>query len=261
MNLVQAAGLSYYQFEHFGSGVTQGIFTRNGGISPAQWGSLNLGGTNGDARAHVVENRKRIFEVMGRPVETIFDVWQVHGTRVICASEARPLDSPHQEADAILTDRSEITLFMRFADCVPIFLYEPVKHVIGVVHAGWKGTLNEVAGVAVRCMQENYGVDVRNILAGIGPSICANHYEVGPEVEAQTRAVFANDSNQILKYPQGRPHLDLWMANRVILEACGVEPEHIEVAGICTAENLGDWYSHRGEHGKTGRFGALLALK
>lgn len=139
MKLTQVDGLTYYQFENFGSGVTQGIFTRQGGVSPGHWGSLNLGGTNGDDRANVVENRRRIFEAVGRPVELIFDVWQVHGTRVICTNEARPLDSPHPEADAILTDQVGISLFMRFADCVPIFLYDPVKQVIGIVHAGGKG--------------------------------------------------------------------------------------------------------------------------
>ena len=137
-----------------GSEVKQAFFTRHGGVSPAPWASLNQGGLSGDARANVVENRRRIFEHFGRPVESIFDVWQVHSGRVVCSDSPRPLQEPHQKADAILTDRSDVTLMMRFADCVPILFYDPIRRVVGIAHAGWQGTLVKIAGEVVKRMQQ-----------------------------------------------------------------------------------------------------------
>jgi YfiH family protein len=261
MAFFESNGLRAYQFELFQDcDIVQGIFTRRGGISPAPWASLNLGGTVGDERANVVENRRRIFAWAERPVESIFDVWQVHGTKVVCSREPRPLDSPHQPADAILTDNPEITLFMRFADCVPIFLHDPQRKVVGVVHAGWKGTVNKIVAAAILAMQSEYNCAPENILAGIGPSISRSQYEVGLEVVEQVKLAFDGNSTQMLDENSGRTFLDLWQANRCTLEDCGLRPEHIQIAGICTAQNMQDWFSHRGEKGKTGRFGALIAL-
>ncbi|TLM98678.1 hypothetical protein FDZ73_23070, partial [bacterium] len=92
MNTKQSGSLSYFEFESFkGLDVDVRFYTRHGGVSPAPWSSLNQGGTVGDSRENVVENRRRIFEDIARPVESIFDVWQVHGTKVICTSMPRSL--------------------------------------------------------------------------------------------------------------------------------------------------------------------------
>jgi YfiH family protein len=252
-------GLRYYAFESFpAADITHGIFCRKGGVSPDHWSSLNLGGTNGDSRANVIENRKRIFDAMRREVESIFDVWQVHGVETICTDMPRPLDSAHHQADIILTDKPEITLFMRFADCVPIFLYDPKRRVIGIVHAGWQGTVKKAASVAVMKMISNYGCIAKNILAGIGPSIGPHHYEIGADVEHRVRNAFQSEAGRLLTQKEGSWYFDLWQANRLNLENAGITS--IELAEICTACNTEDWYSHRAENGKTGRFGALLAM-
>ncbi len=96
-------------------------------------------------------------------------------------------------------------------------------------------------------------------MAAIGPSIGVDHYEVGPDVISQVEQSFGPDANRLIELRDGRTHLDLWAANRIQLEKSGVEK--IEVAGLCTACHLDDWFSHRGEKGKTGRFGALIALQ
>lgn len=260
MPFIESGELKRFQFDLLAqSEIAQGIFTRRGGISPHPWRSLNLGGTVGDARENVVENRKRIFDLVEQPVESIFDSWQVHGSRVVCTNEPRPLESKHIQADAILTDAPRVTLFMRFADCVPIFLYDPVKRVIGIAHAGWLGTINGIAEKVVRTMMARYGCSPADIRAGIGPSIGVDHYPVGQDLTAATMRAFGERANQILMEKDGKTHLDLWAANRLSLQAAGVK--QIEIAGVCTACNLDDWYSHRGENGKTGRFGALLALR
>jgi len=255
----EADGLRYFTFDLFDRyQLAHGVFTRLGGVSPVPWASLNLGGTVGDSREHVIENRRRIFAHFDRPVESLFDSWQVHGTHVLCVEQPRPLDSPHQKADAILTDRPEITLLMRFADCVPIYLFDPSKRVIGLVHAGWRGTVDKAARAAVEQMTARYGSSPADILAGIGPSICVEHYPVGAEVENAARLAFGEKASLVLWRKNGVVHFDLWRANQQVLEDCGVR--QIEQSGLCTFCNNEEWYSHRAENGRTGRFGALLAL-
>lgn len=260
MPIVERNGLRFFTFETFPEDqIVQGIYSRQGGVSPRPWASLNLGGLNGDSRENVIENRRRIFQSIDRPVESLFDVWQVHSADVICTSQPRPLDSPHRKADAIATSQRTITLFMRFADCVPVFFYDPERQVVAMAHAGWQGTVKNIVAQTVRTMQERYGCDVANILAGIGPSIGPDHYEVGADVVDRVRAVLEDRAEEVLQPHHGRHQLDLWKTNQILLEQAGVQ--HIEIAGICTACHTEDWYSHRAEQGNTGRFGAILALR
>lgn len=260
MSFQQQNTLRYYTFESLQfPEVVQGIFTRNGGVSPAPWASLNLGGTVGDTRANVIENRRRIFELIQRPVETIFDSWQVHGDYVLITNRPRPLDEPHTKADAIVTNRPEVTLLMRFADCVPILFYDPAHAVVGIAHAGWQGTVKKIAAAVIRTMAEAYGSQPEEVIAGIGPSIGPDHYEVGEDVIARVWQSFGADAPEVLIHANGRVKFDLWKANRLVLEQAGVR--QIEVAGLCTACHNHDWYSHRKEAGRTGRFAAVIALK
>lgn len=260
MSFIEKDGLRYYQFELLESEkLVQGIFTRKGGISPSPWDSLNLGGTVGDSRENTIENRLRLFNTVGRRVNSLFDVWQVHGKEIVCSSVPRPLETPHQKADGIFTDNSEITLLMRFADCVPIFMYDPIQKVAGIVHAGWQGTVKKIAQVAVQIMKEKYNSQPENILAGIGPSIGPDHYEIGKDVVEKVQLAFAGDATGLLRRDNEKMYFDLWTANSLTLQQAGVK--NIQISGICTACNPEDWYSHRGENGKTGRFAAILAIK
>lgn len=251
-------GLTYFHFELFKDlDISYGIFTRHGGVSPQPWDSLNLGGTVGDSREHVIENRARIFNAIGRPVESIFDAWQVHGTHALRADAPRPLDQPHERADIILTDQPQVTLLGRFADCVPILLVDPVHRGLCIAHAGWQGTINQVSRHAVSAMQKEFGSRPIEILAGIGPSICRDCYQVGEDVAQALHA--AGGKSKYLTPKDGRYQLDLWMMNKDQLISAGLDAAKVEIAGICTAENTHDWYSHRAEKGRTGRFCAVMA--
>jgi YfiH family protein len=255
----QHESLRFYQFETLAfPGVVQAIFTRHGGVSPDPWRSLNVGGTVGDDAERVVENRQRSFRVFDRDMDSIHDVWQVHSAEVVQARAPCRDRSPSQ-ADAIITDNPQVTLFMRFADCVPIMLYDPARRAIGLVHAGWMGTVRGTARAAVEAMIEAYHTDPRDLQAGIGPSIGPDHYAVGSDVVALVEKAFGAQAERHLQVRDGRTHLDLWSANEAILESCGVRS--IEVAEICTACHVEDWFSHRREHGVTGRFGALIGLR
>jgi copper oxidase (laccase) domain-containing protein len=107
-------------------------------------------------------------------------------------------------------------------------------------------------------MQQRYGSTSKDIRAGIGPSIGPDHYEVGSDVVDQVTQTFGCDASSLLSKGAGRVKFDLWAANRLLLERAGVG--QVEVAGLCTACHTEDWYSHRAEKGRTGRFGAIIAL-
>lgn len=259
MGFRQSGLIRYYCCDELPSKeLVHGIFTRRGGVSPAPWDSLNLGGMSGDDKANVIENRRRIFDAVGLPVESIYDAWQVHGTNVICTEKPRPLEVAHLRADAIFTNTPGVTLFQRFADCVPIFLYDPVHRVIGMVHAGWIGTVQRLARISVKAMEEKYNSVPEDIQAVIGPSIGPDHYQIGVDVEKKVRNSFGLASEDLLIHKDRKMLLNLWQANLYSLRDAGIK--NIYITGICTACNLEDWYSHRGEHGNTGRFGALIAL-
>jgi YfiH family protein len=264
MPFYNSENIRYFVFDTFtDAGVVNAVFTRRGGLSPRPWDSLNVGATVGDEFDRVIENRKRSFRALQRPFDSMYDVWQVHGKEVVCAQSPRPPKQKHLQADAIVTDRPEVTIFMRFADCVPIFLFDPMRKVVGLIHAGWRGTIERVAGQTVKVMRDKYLCSTENILAGIGPSIGAHHYEVGSEVEKQVQTSFGAAVSEVLHESvrsgvENGVKFDLWRANEIILEQVGVR--RIEVSGICTACHLEDWYSHRAERGRTGRFGALIAL-
>ena len=249
-------GLRYYQFDSLRT--CHALFTRHGGASPQPWASLNVGGTVGDDLDRVRKNRQLSFRARDRPPESIFDVWQVHSADVVCARAPRPEGESIRQADVILTDKPEVSLFMRFADCVPILAHDPRRGVVGVAHAGWMGTLRDVAGSMVRAMETNYNSNPADILACIGPSIGPDHYEIGADVILQVMQKFGDDSEKVLHSVNGKIHFDLWKTNQTLLEQAGVGK--IEVAGICTACHTDDWFSHRAEKGRTGRFGSLISL-
>jgi len=260
-------GIRYFTFSSFAqAGIEHAIFTRRGGLSQDPWTSLNVGGTVGDDPDHVIQNRQKAFGAVRRQPETIYDVWQVHSREVVCTDEPRPAGKQHLKADAILTDQPSVSLFMRFADCVPILLADPKQGVVGLVHAGWKGTTLRVAEAAVKKMHDQYGSKPADIMAGIGPSIGAHHYPVGQDVIENVVQCFGSQAHRYLFNLDGgtwkdgnfQAKFDLWAANKAILEESGVSA--IEVSGLCTACHTDDWYSHRAEHGKTGRFGAIIGF-
>lgn len=259
MSFQQNEGIRYFQFETLQP--RHAIFTRHGGLSPEPWASLNVGGTVGDEAKRVRANRNLSLKVLDCPPDSVFDVWQVHGAEVICANAPRPDHESVQQADIIITDNSELTLYMRFADCVPILAHDPKQSVIAIAHAGWQGTLRNVAASMVNAMQKQYGSQPADIIAGIGPSIGPDHYEIGSDVIVKVMEKFGDEAEalKLLRSDKGRIYFDLWKTNKLLLERAGVC--QVEVAEICTACHTDDWFSHRAEKGRTGRFGALISLR
>lgn len=258
MSFRSVGDIRFFQFEQLGHNLVHAIFTRWGGVSPEPWASLNLGSTVGDNLNCVQENRRLALAALERNPASVYDVWQVHGVEVVIAEAPRSSEVPHMQADAILTDKPGLTLMMRFADCVPILLRDPVRKVVGIAHAGWMGTVRGTVRYTIEAMQKRYRSNPIDIQAAIGPSIGPDHYEVGSDVVSQVKQTFGKDSAKLLSADIGQTRFDLWAANQLLLEQAGVR--NIEVAGLCTACHTEDWYSHRAEKGRTGRFGAIIAL-
>lgn len=254
----QSGPIRFFQFESLAHpSLVHAIFTRRGGTSPPPWKSLNVGGTVGDDWERVRENRRLAFEAVGRNPASMYDVWQVHSAEAIVVRKPRGQE-PICRADIMVTDSPRVSLFMRFADCVPVLLFDPGRRVIALAHAGWVGTVRKAVLVAMQTLREVYGTNPGDITAGLGPSIGPDHYPVGQDVLGQVRAAFGSKAEKYLTSIDGQVHFDLWTANYDLLRQAGAES--VEVAGLCTACDPAQWFSHRAEHGVTGRFGALLGL-
>lgn len=260
MQRIVNSGPVYYRFEQWLAATppTHGIFTRLGGVSAKPWDSLNVGSTVGDDPADVMRNKQLMIEALGLDPGQTCTVWQVHGNTTLVMNEPSMNGSVLQQADGMVTDKPGLALVMRFADCVPLLFYDPVKQVIGMAHAGWRGTVAGAGPSVIRKMQEVYGSKPSDIEAAIGPSIGPDYYQVGAEVVEAVRKAFGVIDNLVIHATDGSAYLNLWEANRIALLECGVGK--IEVAGICTASNTAEFYSHRAERGRTGRFGAVMAL-
>ncbi len=259
MKIVQANnGLSYLSFpETRLSEVAHGFFTRNGGVSPHPFDSLNLSISTGDTRENVRKNRDLLFPAIDRQPGSMFDVWQVHSATNIFSDKPRGNEEPIK-ADAIFTNNPGVTLLMRFADCVPILIYDPVRKVVGIIHAGWQGTVKQIAKKAIVQLTEEYGCNPEDIQAVIGPAIGAHHYQIGEEVHHQAIPLFKNVQGVIDKTTDGHVTLNLPLANEVLLKQTGVRS--VLQSQICTACDTENWYSHRAEKGQTGRFAAVIGL-
>jgi YfiH family protein len=218
-----------------------------------------MGGNVGDDPQAVRRNHELMYAALDLDEACACSVWQIHGADVILAS--KPVQGRRwlALADAMITDRPGAALAMRFADCTPLLFHDPVQGVVGMAHAGWRGTVQGIGAAVVRALSRSFGCKPANIQAGIGPSIGPRRYQVGAEVVEAVRTYFGTTDGLIRRAAaDGSAYLDLWAANRLDLERAGVE--QIEVAGICTAEHTDEFYSHRAEHGRTGRFSAVIAL-
>ncbi len=260
MNARENAGIKYFQFESLISkNLTQAVFSRHGGVSPVPWNSLNLGNTVGDDSTRVEENKNKLLSSIGYITNQLAQIRQVHSAHVEVVDKPVNRNAVLAQGDAMISNTTGLLMLMRFADCVPIMFFDPVNKAAGIAHAGWKGTVKEVAISAVSKMEKQFGTNPSDLIVGIGPSIGPDHYEIGEDVVEEVKRTFPHRWDQILITVFDRVKLDLWEANRISLKKAGVK--HIETAKICTACNVNDWYSHRGEKGKTGRFAAVIGLK
>jgi len=251
-----ANGVVTYHFAQLaGMPVTAHVATRHGGVSPAPWSTLNFSIVRGDEPARVAENHMRLAAALGYTRANLVTCTQVHGTG-IAKVDGSDAGTKQTGCDGLMTDTLGLPLGLVFGDCVPVLLYDRVRNVLGVVHAGWRGTVNGAAAALLWAMQAGYSTQPGNVCACIGPSIGPASYAVGDEVLQMAQASLPN-ADDLFTWPQGHdanPHFDLWRANASQLEAEGVPAAQIEIAAIDTAQTTNDFFSHRAEHGRCGLF-------
>ncbi len=232
------------------------ITTREGGFSSGDFAGLNLGFHVGDDAEIVRRNRRALAETMDYDAENLVAAQQVHGAHcaVVDSSHvgrgALDWESALPATDAIVTAQSGVPLLILVADCAPILLVDPIARVVAVVHAGWRGALGGVAANAVTQM-ETLGAHASDIRAGIGPCLCPRNLEVGAEVET----MFGDKS--VLEARGEKYLLDLRGLIQRDLQSVGVN--RIETSDICPKDD-GNFFSHRGQNGKAGRFGIVAWL-
>jgi len=248
----------YYQFESLAArGVPHGVFTRLGGRSAAPYASLNVGHTVGDDHDAVEANHALVYAALGVEPRRVVTAHQVHGHHVAVVSGLEG-GSVVPVTDGLATAEPGLLLMMRFADCLPVLLYDERRRAVGLAHAGWRGTMADVAGHTVRAMQAAFGSDPADLVAALGPGIGPCCYQVGEEVIRAAAAAFPASAGVLRRQADGSTHFDLIGANRWQLRRAGVA--RCEAAPLCTACDVGEFYSHRAEAGRTGRFAVLLGL-
>ncbi len=256
--VAHANGVITYTWTRFASLPVQAhVTTRHGGVSPPPWNTLNFSVRRGDAPDRVQENLRRLCAALALQPEDLVRTQQVHGTRIAQVTWA-DAGSLQEDADGLVTDAVGLPLFLVFADCVPVVLYDPAHHVLAACHAGWRGTVDGIAAAALEAMVAVYDTDPAQVWAGIGPSIGPESYPVGPEVVELARARLHRAERFLHRNGREQVHFDLWEANAAQLVEAGVPRAQIEIAGIDTAQNTQDFFSHRAEQGRCGLF-ALVA--
>jgi YfiH family protein len=245
-------------------GVPHAFSTRHGGTSPPPFDSLNLGNPSGcdvqDDSARIQANYARLHDAIGCAGRARCSVHQVHGRDVADVYRDRPFESG-QKADALVGDDPARVLAVRVADCVPILVATDDGRTVAVIHAGWRGVVADIVTATVDALRRRRpDVGPGRLVAAIGPCIGADAFEVGPEVLAAFARAFGADAPaQRRAGDDGKGYANLREGVRRQLVAAGVPREQIDVTDRCTVRDAADFYSHRRDHGITGRLAALIA--
>jgi YfiH family protein len=242
-------GVCFYQFPNlakFGA-INHGIFTRHNGCSQGPFQSLNIAGGIGDNEKNVHKNRRIISRcIQGR--QLVF-ADQVHGDHVLVVEKnpTAPL-----VGDAMVTNLRQQFLVIQVADCQAVMLYDPDRQVVANIHAGWRGSIQNIIGHTLKQMENRFGCRAHHVVAGIGPSLgpcCAEFVNYIREIP-----------EKFWKYKDACHHFDFWAVSRDQLLEAGVPGKNINTAGICTKCNQNMFFSYR-RQGTTGRFAAVIGLR
>lgn len=246
-------------------GVCAAFSSRQGGKSAVPYDSLNLGLHVGDQHETVLSNRQRFLHALELELDDVVCCQQVHGSQVAVVGDhhrglgAYTLSTALADYDAMITKSPGLVLMSFYADCIPIFFFDPIKQVIGLAHAGWKGTMAHIAAETVRSMKREFQVDPADIQVFIGPGIDQCCFEIKDDLKAKVQREFTAVHDIIIKDERGY-FWDLKATNRKTLLSEGILPQHILSSKLCTRCEP-RFYSYRRDLGNTGRMGAVLALR
>jgi len=257
--------ISYLQAAVFGecAFLIHAFCARQGGVSQNEYASLNVSFNEGDEEYSVLQNWGKLAAAFAIPLEQFLVVNQVHGDEIFVIKPHGSYFSSRSELnyDAIVTNRTNLAICIKTADCVPVFFVDRVKKIIAVTHAGWRSTALNISAKVIGLIQNQYGSSLQNILVAIGPSIGKCCYQVDSAVADAFRG---QKNHEIYLQPAtvgNKWILDLPEANRRQILDCGVPEKNIETSGFCTSCRQDIFFSHRGSGGITGRQINFMMIK
>ncbi|NLM13189.1 MAG: peptidoglycan editing factor PgeF [Epulopiscium sp.] len=268
LTIHQKSDLFYITFPSFDKThlVNHCFSTKLGGVSKGIYESLNLGFGRGDNDENVKKNYQILCGAIDVNYENLVFSNQVHGIniKVITKEDAnKPINTfkDSEGIDGLVTNVSKLPLVTLYADCVPLFFLDPIKRVVGLAHAGWRGTVSKIGLEMVKVFRDIFHSDPKDILVGIGPSIGKCCFEVDESVAKEFETAFLIANNIVYPQKNNKYIIDLWEANKKILVDSGVSPLNITVTDLCTKCNKDIFFSHRGHNGKRGSLAAIIELK
>jgi YfiH family protein len=226
--------------------------TRQGGFSAKPYASLNLGLNSGEELENINKNRLLLFNELQIRPSRVASANQIHSDGIRRVTRCRLYDG----YDALITNNVNTYLTITMADCTPILIYDPVNQAVAAIHAGWKGTVKDIAAKTLQRMQVEFKTNPTNCFAYVGTCIDGKNFEVGPEVAQQFALEFKTLDSTKKKF-----FVDLKKANTAQLIKCGIPEKQIEVSPFSTVEDNKDYFSFRKEKGKTGRMVVLIGLR
>lgn len=215
----------------------------------------------GDTGTAHLDYRKELAAGLGIQQEQLVFPRQTHSNHIKIVTQ--PLNGAEiTDTDALVTNVPGLCICVQTADCVPILLYDPEKKVTAAIHAGWRGTVNQLVSQTVQRLIAEFHCAPEDLIAGIGPSISQPNYEVGNDVIEAVKANFENHSELLSSNGKvGKAFFDLWKANQTQLEKSGVPSAQIEVMGLCSFNGDKEFYSARRDGAATGRMASGIMLR
>ena len=249
--------------------VVNAFTTRTGGVSRTPFDNLNLSYNVGDKKSRVAENRKTILDALSIDYRTAVTAQQVHKDKISLVRKedkgkgAFKYSKGIAQTDALITDTPGITLLMCYADCVPIFILDPVKKAIALIHCGKKGTELELTLKTLTKMKKIFKTNPHSCLAAIFPSIGPCCYTIKEQNKINDYWLNKDKFNGELISKQNKSgrSLDLRKANYWQLIKAGLQEKNIFINEICTADHSELFFSYRRDKGNTGRMAAIFMLK
>lgn len=259
-------GLTFLTLPHWEQMGARAVFTsRQGGSSKGVYSGFNLALHVGDDPIIVLSNRQKACQLMDAELSHLVCCQQVHDDRVVVVDETNrgrgsiDYEDSLPETDGLITSIPGLVLTTFYADCIPVYFFDPLRKVVALSHSGWKGTMAGIAVKTMQIMQKRFGSQPQNIMVYIGPGIDKCCFEIQSDLADKVADSFLNDRD-IIRMEQERIFWDLKDTIRRSLIYQGVKGRHITVSDRCTSCCTDYFYSFRKERGNTGRMAAMITL-
>jgi len=239
--------------------------TRYGGVSEGCFSSMNLALVTNDDMEKVHKNYDILCQKLSLNKQDLVRTHQTHTANIRYVSDedkGRFFDEipGYTDIDGLITDKKNVCLTTCHGDCTPIYFYDPVKKVAGMAHAGWKGTVQNIAGLMVKRFKDDFNSNPADIISVIGASLCQGCFEVDQDVAD----MFMKEDEQFKNYmvtKGSKFHFDLWEINKYLMVKEGMKSENIEMSNLCTKCNNDMFFSHRGQKGMRGLMIGMIMMK